>query len=102
MSRKDYELIAGTVAQAWREAAGLRDPDEAGPALRALDNLAHDLAGAFESDNPGFDRARFLTAALPVRPWGRLDPVGYEPCGCLSTRGGAHRVGCPDFPEGVR
>jgi hypothetical protein len=23
-------------------------------------------------------------------------------CGCLSNDGGAHRVGCPDYPEGVR
>lgn len=23
-------------------------------------------------------------------------------CGCLVNDGGAHRVGCPDHPEGVR
>lgn len=23
-------------------------------------------------------------------------------CGCLRNDGGAHRVGCPDHPEGVR
>lgn len=26
----------------------------------------------------------------------------YQTCGCLKNRSAAHRVGCPDFPEGVR
>ena len=26
----------------------------------------------------------------------------YESCGCLTNKAGAHRVGCPDYPEGVR
>jgi hypothetical protein len=26
----------------------------------------------------------------------------YWPCGCLINKGGAHRVGCPNYPEGIR
>lgn len=29
-------------------------------------------------------------------------PSHLEPCGCLANDAGAHRVGCPDHPEGVR
>jgi hypothetical protein len=29
-------------------------------------------------------------------------PSHLWPCGCLKNEAGAHRVGCPDHPEGVR
>lgn len=29
-------------------------------------------------------------------------PAHLWPCGCLRNDAGAHRVGCPDHPEGVR
>ena len=29
-------------------------------------------------------------------------PARLWPCGCLINDAGAHRVGCPDHPEGVR
>lgn len=29
-------------------------------------------------------------------------PAHLWPCGCLINEAGAHRVGCPDHPEGVR
>lgn len=32
----------------------------------------------------------------------RVDPMPWASCGCLQNDAGAHRVGCPDFPEGVR
>jgi len=32
----------------------------------------------------------------------RLTRSGRLPCGCLDNEAGAHRVGCPDHPEGVR
>lgn len=32
--------------------------------------------------------------------WKRRDHLW--PCGCLRNDGGAHRGGCPLFPEGVR
>jgi hypothetical protein len=31
-----------------------------------------------------------------------LETSGLWLCGCLVNDGGAHRVGCPDHPEGVR
>lgn len=31
-----------------------------------------------------------------------LHQRGLWACGCLINDGGAHRVGCPDHPEGVR
>ena len=36
-------------------------------------------------------------AAIVGRP-----PSHLWPCGCLRNDAGAHRVGCPDHPEGVR
>jgi hypothetical protein len=32
----------------------------------------------------------------------RVIPAHLWPCGCLINDAGAHRVGCPDHPEGVR
>ena len=29
-------------------------------------------------------------------------PAHLWPCGCLRNDAGAHRVGCPDYPEGRR
>lgn len=36
-------------------------------------------------------------AAVPAEP-----PSHLWACGCLVNDGDAHRVGCPDHPEGVR
>jgi hypothetical protein len=40
---------------------------------------------------------------LPPRPMNaHALPAHLWPCGCLRNDAGAHRVGCPDHPEGVR
>ncbi len=58
MSRKDYVMIAEVIATA-RDAA---DDDDAEAELCAIVAVAHELAAAFEADNPAFARNRFLTA----------------------------------------
>lgn len=52
MSRKDYELIAGTI----RQVIAVQQPQ---PALTAL---AFSLSEALKQDNAAFDPARFLKA----------------------------------------
>ena len=56
MTKKDYELIAAAV----RENAALTRRDDAFKA--AVADVAGSLAVALASDNPRFDRARFLAA----------------------------------------
>lgn len=51
MTRKDYELLARVIANAWYSS---RDYKE---------SIANDLADKLEADNPRFDRERFLIAA---------------------------------------
>lgn len=45
------------------------------------------------------DTARAVLAA--AKNYAAQDE-NYERCGCLKNEGGAHRVGCPDHPEGVK
>jgi hypothetical protein len=53
MTRKDYELIAAIIAAMPRFAASLRTQHE---------STARQFADKLASDNPRFDRERFLTA----------------------------------------
>ena len=57
MTKKDYILIAGNIADVrlWAEQA-----DDI--AVKAVDAVAERLALALKTDNPHFDRARFLKA----------------------------------------
>ena len=50
MTRKDYVIIAETLATAWWDSEYVKS------------GVVHTLADALEADNPRFDRARFLTA----------------------------------------
>lgn len=51
MTRKDYEMLARVIANAWTSTK----QDKA--------SIANDLADELELDNPRFDRERFLIAA---------------------------------------
>lgn len=66
MSRKDYELIAASIARnvkPAREFLAHNPDDAAGKAiLAAHTNTAHDLADALRGTNPRFDRSRFIEA----------------------------------------
>lgn len=57
MSRQDYVAIAAAI----RNVVDL-DPSEV--AVATLDLVTLNIANALEKDNPRFDRARFLEAAL--------------------------------------
>lgn len=60
MTRKDYQLIAESIKISMRyEASNLEN--ESG--IDAVKNVAYDLAKALASDNPRFDKERFLVAA---------------------------------------
>lgn len=65
MSRKDYELIAAVLAEAWRRAAGMEVADGAYDRMDTVRLVAHGLAEELAADNPRFDRERFLAAAMP-------------------------------------
>ena len=58
MTRRDFELIAGTLKDARWPADKLGAPTHNG----AVDAVARDFAGRLRSTNPNFNRARFLTA----------------------------------------
>ena len=69
MTRKDYILIADTIAQLSRDIAKDDGPDlsERGRALLigerlAAQTIAHRLAEQLRQDNPRFDRQRFIEA----------------------------------------
>jgi hypothetical protein len=53
------------------------------------------LASAHMAPEQGSPQAS-TALTPPPRPWLRLT------CGCLDNDAGAHRVGCPDHPEGIR
>ncbi len=60
MTRKDYQLIAEAIKISMRyEASNIEN--EAG--IDAVKNVAYDLVKALASDNPRFDKERFLIAA---------------------------------------
>jgi hypothetical protein len=50
MTRKDYVMIADTIATSWHHSADSKA------------DLAYRFADALEADNPRFDRHRFLVA----------------------------------------
>ena len=69
MTRKDYILIADTIAQFIRDIAKDDGPDlsERGRAILsgervAIQTIAHRLAEQLRQDNPRFDRQRFIDA----------------------------------------
>lgn len=70
MTRKDYVLIADTIAQFSRDIAIDGDSEyltDRARAIRdgerdALVTLAHRLADQLRQDNPRFDRSRFIDA----------------------------------------
>jgi hypothetical protein len=55
----------------------------------------HDDAGWTLDDYVIPRLASGLYSAREIKP-------GMWPCGCLENEAGAHRVGCPEHPEGVR
>jgi hypothetical protein len=58
VTRKDYVLIAAALKAAMSHAEGM-------PASQAgIERAAHELCCALASDNPRFDRTRFLKAAI--------------------------------------
>ena len=62
LSRKHYEAVAELLAKNARFFEGA--PDMYGLGKReALDDVTNDLADYFASENPYFDRERFLKAA---------------------------------------
>jgi hypothetical protein len=69
MTRKDYVLIADTIAQFSRDIAhdeGLTLSTNGKAVLSgeraALQTIAHRLAEQLRQDNPSFDRSRFINA----------------------------------------
>jgi hypothetical protein len=56
MTRKDYVLIADTLANL------MQDFNNCGDDSVSLSLVAEELADTLATDNPRFDRARFLTA----------------------------------------
>jgi hypothetical protein len=56
MTRKDYVLIADTLANL------MSDFNNGGEDFVSLSLVAQELADTLEADNPRFDRERFLTA----------------------------------------
>ena len=60
MTRKDYELIAAALAATNQHKA--TDDDYREGWFAAASSVAHRLADSLASDNPRFDRARFLAA----------------------------------------
>lgn len=58
MSKKHYEAIAAIIASTYRNAALYNDAGR----LETLETTAARLADYFATDNPRFDRERFLAA----------------------------------------
>jgi hypothetical protein len=69
MTRKDYVLIADTIAQFSRDIASEQFATESQAGIvmlagerAALHTLSHRLAEQLRNDNPRFDRSRFIDA----------------------------------------
>jgi hypothetical protein len=69
MTRKDYVLIADTIAQVSRDIASDQSPDASDRHRAILSGerlatytIAHRLAEQLHQDNPRFDRSRFIQA----------------------------------------
>jgi hypothetical protein len=90
----------------WRGSERHIDLHVSGSAQDFLD--AHDALDLAKAADP--QDAIILDAfrrALVAAAGGREDPAKAPrsylwPCGCLVNDAGAHRVGCPEHPEGVR
>ena len=67
MTRKDYVLIADTIAQMSRDIASTGFENDTAKAILtgerlAVDAIAHRLADQLHQDNTRFDRKRFIQA----------------------------------------
>ena len=63
MTRKDYQLIADALNSAHSAGTPAHFLNDYGKGRRyAVENIAHSLADALASDNPRFQRAKFLAA----------------------------------------
>jgi ribosomal protein L18 len=67
MTRKDYVLIADTIAQLSRDIASTGFENDTAKAILtgerlAVDAIAHRLADQLHQDNTRFDRKRFIEA----------------------------------------
>jgi hypothetical protein len=64
MTSKDYKKIAADIKIAFQKSYGAEDLKAANEeAFETLYlNVAYNLAGTFEKDNPGFQKAAFLKA----------------------------------------
>lgn len=70
------------------------------PVVRIVTDEAYELATSEEARRDLADMMRMgRKNGLHL---GDERPSRLEPCGCLRNAAGAHRVGCPDHPEGVR
>lgn len=69
MTRKDYTLLAASILEARRQAPeSLCDEEFNRTVVGAIRLVAERQADALAADNPRFDRARFLEAALGCDP----------------------------------
>jgi len=63
MTKKDYELIASSVKEAFKAVERARlEARDTKHALIAIHNVAWNLADNLESENPRFDRDKFFEA----------------------------------------
>jgi hypothetical protein len=80
LSRKHYCAVAAIIAD-----KVAMFPNDAGAshvqivARAALAHVAQDLTDYFASDNPAFDRARFLAACKVIDDWDHVDNVWAQP-----------------------
>jgi hypothetical protein len=63
MTRKDYVALAAALASA-RPSDGHWDTDPASPGALAWEKCCRAIGDACQSDNPAFDRTRFVKACL--------------------------------------
>jgi hypothetical protein len=61
MTKKDYEKIASVIGGV----AAKYDETSASPITDVLDRIVEDLCAIFASDNPRFDRDKFIAACEP-------------------------------------
>ncbi len=62
MTRRDYVLLAASIAQAKQATEIERNAAKRTAGVKAISLTAIGLASALANDNPAFDRTRFLTA----------------------------------------
>jgi hypothetical protein len=62
MTRKDYELIAGTIHRSRMAKSLIKQEKERNAAFSAISMVAIDMAATLANDNPRFDSDRFLDA----------------------------------------